>query len=50
MVELDADQLWALGLLAGIDLPDWPGGEFLHDEDQIRGWRDEVRARRLGAG
>ncbi|WP_372663146.1 hypothetical protein [Amycolatopsis kentuckyensis] len=45
-VDLDADQLWALDLLGGVDLPDGPGAGFLHSEDQIRGWRDEVRARR----
>jgi len=45
-VDLDDDQLWALGLLVGIDLPDWPGAGYLHDDEQIRGWRDEVRARR----
>ncbi|WP_284742833.1 hypothetical protein [Amycolatopsis sp. RTGN1] len=45
-IDLDEDQLWALELLGGIDLPDGPGTGFLHDDDQIRGWRDEVRARR----
>ncbi|VVJ15328.1 Putative oxidoreductase [Amycolatopsis camponoti] len=45
-IDLDEDQRWALDLLAGIDLPDWPGPGFLHSEDQIRGWRDEVRRRR----
>ena len=48
VVDLDEDLLWALDLLAGIDLPDWSGGGFLHDEAQIRGWRDEVRARLRG--
>lgn len=47
-VDLDADQLWALGLLGGIDLTHGPGAGFVHSEDQIRGWRDEVRARRRG--
>lgn len=47
-VDLDADQLWALDLLGGIDLTHGPGAGFLHSEDQIRGWRDEVRARRRG--
>jgi hypothetical protein len=45
-IDLDEDQLWALELLAGIDLTHGPGAGFLHDEEQIRGWRDEVRARR----
>ena len=45
-VDLDADQLWALELLGGIDLTHGPGAGFLHSEGQIRGWRDEVRARR----
>ncbi|MFJ9781096.1 hypothetical protein ACIRSS_16025 [Amycolatopsis sp. NPDC101161] len=48
LVDLDEDQLWALGLLGGIDLPAGPGPGFLHSEDQIRGWRGEVRARRRG--
>jgi hypothetical protein len=45
-VELDEDQLWALRLLAGIALTSGPGTAFLHDDVQIRGGRDEVRARR----
>jgi hypothetical protein len=45
-IDLDEDQLWALDLLTGIDLPDWPGDGYLHSEEQIRDWRDEVRARR----
>ncbi|MGW5723960.1 hypothetical protein ACWEVP_47885 [Amycolatopsis sp. NPDC003865] len=48
LIDLDEDQLWALDYLAGIDLTHGPGAKFLHSEEQIRGWRDEVRARRLG--
>ncbi|SFW63749.1 hypothetical protein [Amycolatopsis australiensis] len=46
LVELDAEQLWALDLLGGIDLPDGSGAGFLHSEEQVREWRDEVRVRR----
>ncbi|MEV6444689.1 hypothetical protein [Amycolatopsis sp. NPDC051716] len=45
-VDLAADQLWALELLGGIDLTHGPGAGFLHNEEQIRAWRDEVRAHR----
>jgi hypothetical protein len=36
---------WALGLLHGIDMPVGPGGDFLHDDEQVRRWRDEFRSR-----
>jgi hypothetical protein len=45
-IDLDEDQRWALELLAGIDLTHGPGAAFLFSEEQIRGWRDEGRARR----
>ncbi|SEF27598.1 hypothetical protein SAMN05421837_103951 [Amycolatopsis pretoriensis] len=46
--DLGADQLWALDLPGGIDLTHGPGAGYLHSEEQIRRWRDEVRARRPG--
>ena len=45
-VDLDEDRLWALDKLTGIDLTSGPGTGYLHSEEQIRGRRDEVRARR----
>ncbi|MFE9746141.1 hypothetical protein ACFYOT_14645 [Saccharothrix saharensis] len=33
----------ALGRLHGIDLPDGPGGEYLHDLDQVTEWLSELR-------
>ncbi|MEV7021285.1 hypothetical protein [Kitasatospora sp. NPDC093558] len=44
----DIDELtdWALDLLAGIDLRHGPGAPYLHDDAQISGWLDELRARR----
>ncbi|MFI5591373.1 hypothetical protein ACIA5G_40420 [Amycolatopsis sp. NPDC051758] len=47
-VELDEDQLWALELLCGIDLTHGPGAGLLFSEEQVRGWRDQVRAHRGG--
>lgn len=43
--ELDWDGLswWALTLLHGIDLPAGEGGDYLHNEDQIRTWLAELR-------
>ncbi|WP_372508528.1 aldo/keto reductase [Amycolatopsis iheyensis] len=43
--ELDEDQRWALDLLFGIDLRPGPGEDFLHSDDQVREWRDELRRR-----
>ncbi|MFC0529292.1 hypothetical protein [Phytohabitans kaempferiae] len=34
---------WALDLLHGIDLPSGPEGRFLHDDDQVRQWRQDFR-------
>ncbi|MER7768245.1 hypothetical protein [Kitasatospora sp. NPDC096140] len=42
----DELSLWALGLLYGIDLPAGPGGPYLHDDAQVRGWLAELRRRR----
>ncbi len=44
----DFDELrwWALGLLYGIDLTHSPGEDYLHDDGQVQGWLDELRARR----
>ncbi|MEU1285285.1 hypothetical protein [Kitasatospora sp. NPDC005856] len=41
---------WALELLHGIDLPAGPEGGFLHDDEQVRGWLDELRRRRAHPG
>ncbi|GIF70053.1 hypothetical protein Ais01nite_80880 [Asanoa ishikariensis] len=48
----DADRLvhdehvwWALGLLYGVDLPADRTGTFLHDDEQVREWLAEFRAR-----
>jgi hypothetical protein len=38
---------WALDLLHGIDLPAGPGGGFLHDDEQVDEWLQELRQRRL---
>ncbi|WP_033822610.1 hypothetical protein [Kitasatospora sp. MBT63] len=37
---------WALEVLHGIDLPAGPEGGFLHDDEQVRGWLDELRRHR----
>ncbi|MFD8595077.1 hypothetical protein ACFV1L_08755 [Kitasatospora sp. NPDC059646] len=34
-----------LELLYGIDLRSGAGGPYLHDEEQVRGWAADVRAR-----
>ncbi|SNT60300.1 SET domain-containing protein [Asanoa hainanensis] len=39
---------WALDLLHGIDLQVDRTGMFLHDDEQVRGWLAEFRARRAG--
>ncbi|MFI2078529.1 hypothetical protein [Streptomyces triculaminicus] len=48
--ELDWDDVsrWALGLLCGIDLRPGPGEPYLHDDEQVRGWLEELRRRRAG--
>ncbi|MFG2334000.1 hypothetical protein ACGFMM_30900 [Streptomyces sp. NPDC048604] len=45
---LDWDELswWALGLLHGLDLRVPPEGPYLHDDEQVRGWLEELRQRR----
>ncbi|GII54928.1 hypothetical protein Pth03_33170 [Planotetraspora thailandica] len=37
---------WALNLLSGVDLPAGPTGEYLHDDEQVRTWLQELRQRR----
>ncbi|MEV5555831.1 hypothetical protein AB0L44_19440 [Nonomuraea wenchangensis] len=37
---------WALRLLHGIDLAHGPGEGFLHDDEQVRQWLEELRHRR----
>ncbi|MFE9960372.1 hypothetical protein [Micromonospora sp. NPDC005299] len=46
--ELHWDDLswWALNKLFGIDLPAAPNSDYLHDDDQIREWLQELRRRR----
>lgn len=46
--DLEGDELsrWALDLLCGIDPGQRPGGPYLHDDEQVRGWLDEFRRRR----
>ncbi|MFF4415599.1 hypothetical protein ACFYY8_23960 [Streptosporangium sp. NPDC001559] len=39
---------WALGLLHGIDLAPGPSEDFLHDDEQVREWLEELRRRRAG--
>ncbi|WP_075023463.1 hypothetical protein K8Z49_39545 [Actinomadura madurae] len=48
--ELEWDELsrWALDLLCGIDLRAGPGGPYLHDDEQVRGWLEGLRRRRVG--
>ncbi|MEV5885963.1 hypothetical protein AB0L74_25135 [Streptomyces sp. NPDC052020] len=38
---------WALGLLYGIDLRPGPGEPYLHDDEQVRQWLEELRRRRV---
>ncbi|MFC5751883.1 hypothetical protein [Actinomadura rugatobispora] len=42
-LEWDEVSLWALDKLYGIDMGHGPGGAYLHDEEQIRGWLDRLR-------
>ncbi|MFK0256023.1 hypothetical protein [Streptomyces sp. NPDC090445] len=37
---------WALGLLYGIDLKPGPEEPYLHDDEQVCGWLEELRRRR----
>lgn len=39
-------ELWALVLLCGIDLRHGPGGDFLHSDEQLWKWLEELRHRR----
>lgn len=43
--EVDETTWWALGMLAGIDLRDGPGGPYLYDDEQVLGWLTEFRER-----
>lgn len=50
MIDLDdaavEDEVWwALGILSGIDLRHGPDKSYLHDDEQVRGWLTEFRAR-----
>jgi hypothetical protein len=38
---------WALTLLHGVDLRHGEAGPYLHDDEQLRGWLDDFRARCL---
>ncbi|TQF06925.1 hypothetical protein E6W39_37955 [Kitasatospora acidiphila] len=39
---------WALNLLVGVDLPAGPPpAGFLHGDEQLRGWLDELRRSRM---
>lgn len=46
--ELHWDDLrwWALNLLCGIDLPAEPGNGYLHGDEQVSEWLQELRRRR----
>jgi len=44
--EFDEPCRWALDLLYGIDLTHGGPDDYLHDEEQIRGWLAELRERR----
>ncbi|GAA1287784.1 hypothetical protein Psi02_70300 [Planotetraspora silvatica] len=44
----EALEWWALNLLAGIDLPAGPAGDYLHDDEQVRAWLQELQQRRPG--
>ncbi len=48
---LDWDEVswWALDLIHGIDLQVGPEGPFLHDDEQVRGWLEELRKRRVSS-
>ncbi|MFE7531702.1 hypothetical protein ACFU7Y_39265 [Kitasatospora sp. NPDC057542] len=48
--ELEWDDLsrWALELLYGIDLRPGPEEPYLHDDEQVREWLEELRRRRAG--
>ncbi|MFI6088183.1 hypothetical protein [Streptomyces sp. NPDC051218] len=45
-LEWDELSLWALRLLYGIDLRSGPEEPYLYDDDQVRGWLEELRRRR----
>ncbi|MFF4675244.1 hypothetical protein ACFY1C_36830 [Streptomyces sp. NPDC001279] len=47
-LEWDELSWWALGLLYGIDLRVGPEEPYLHDDEQVRGWLEELRRRRAG--
>ena len=42
--DISDERVWrGLGLLFGVDLRHSPEGDYLHDDDQIRAWLDELR-------
>ncbi|MFG3228192.1 hypothetical protein ACGF07_25875 [Kitasatospora sp. NPDC048194] len=45
-LEWDDLSLWALALLHGIDLRPGPEEPYLHDDEQVREWLEELRRRR----
>ncbi|MER5894479.1 hypothetical protein [Streptomyces sp. NPDC001876] len=47
-LEWDELSLWVLRLLYGIDLKPGPEEPYLHDDEQVRGWLEELRRRRAG--
>uniref|UniRef100_A0AAU2K135 Acyl carrier protein n=1 Tax=Streptomyces sp. NBC_00049 TaxID=2903617 RepID=A0AAU2K135_9ACTN len=47
-LEWDELSWWALGRLYGIDLRMGPEEPYLHDDEQVRGWLEELRRRRAG--
>ncbi|MFI1586151.1 hypothetical protein [Embleya sp. NPDC020630] len=42
-LEWDEPTRWALGLLHGVDLRHGPDEDYLHDDDQVREWLNELR-------
>jgi hypothetical protein len=44
-VDVDETVWWGLDILCGIDIRPGPGAPYLHDDEQIRGWLSEFRAR-----
>ncbi|MFI1584513.1 hypothetical protein [Embleya sp. NPDC020630] len=48
-LEWDEPTWWALGRLHGVDVRHGPGEDYLHDDDQVREWLDELRRRACGS-
>jgi hypothetical protein len=44
-VVVDEPVWWALTLLHGVDLRHSQAGPYLHDDEQLRRWLDDFRAR-----